>query len=117
TLFIYHKICDVTDLSVARLNVIAAKILSASEMLVFPVLMFLMSLYLVLQKRQADRIRAEAPHPAAIPVRRPAVITVIFDLILAGDRLVRFNRWTVLNLFFAQLYMQRLLGLVQFPKS
>ena len=116
TLFIDNEISDLTDLPVARLNMIAANGLSAAEMFVFPVFMFLVGLYPIHQKGQGNRNRADARHPAAIPVRRPAVIAVILDLELTGNRFVRFDRRTVFNLFFVQLYVKCFLGLVQFPE-
>jgi len=56
TFFIDHKICDVADLSVACFDVIAAHGLSAAEMLVFPVFMFLVRFYPIHQKRQGTGI-------------------------------------------------------------
>jgi hypothetical protein len=91
--------------------------MSAAEMFVVPAMMLMGLYFLFCGRGQDDRIFAGAPHSTAIPVSRPAVVSIIFFLVLAGNRPMRFDRRTKFDLLPGEVHEQSFLISVPMAES
>src|ERR1039458_609583 len=107
-----------SDRSVGRLDVVALYRLCASQVLVVPVMVpGVILVHLGARGVHNHWKVACAPNRVAAPVCRPAVVAVVFHLVLAGDWNVGHDRRAALDLRLTKLYLQRAFKMVPLPEG